>query len=381
MPFQSDKQKRWMYANEPEIAREWSDRYGAMNGGIINSRKGYAFGDERVNQNQPSTERELQAAYQQIMAKFMERFPNIDTDNMRIEDMIAMLQVEGVLDTEGGGISSMKEGMDMINPESVDRSTQRISMGDTQWGDIPEEVFTSYNEYNKGGRVGVKHGGQLVKRGPGRPGYGGPHETYDTGKSYEAATSPGGGGGDNWQRQALKDFSKISPSKPKKDITDYINPKNIQKATTAYNLFKNLKGGNLPAAALSYLGPKVLNKILNRRNPEEIDEVGGITNLNLSPHTFNPNYNFNPNEDAAYDKEQMRQDIMDSLNMDNIQDSVIDSLDLSGINSVPNNLMATGPQGILPGLEPINTMNNPTWNNATNQFEWGMGNPDNFRPT
>ena len=35
MPFQSDKQKRWMYANEPEIAREWSDRYGAMNGGIM----------------------------------------------------------------------------------------------------------------------------------------------------------------------------------------------------------------------------------------------------------------------------------------------------------------------------------------------------------
>ena len=35
MPFQSDKQKRWMYANEPEIAREWSDRYGAANGGIM----------------------------------------------------------------------------------------------------------------------------------------------------------------------------------------------------------------------------------------------------------------------------------------------------------------------------------------------------------
>jgi len=33
MPFQSDKQRRWMYANEPEIAREWSDRYGAANGG------------------------------------------------------------------------------------------------------------------------------------------------------------------------------------------------------------------------------------------------------------------------------------------------------------------------------------------------------------
>ena len=35
MPFKSDKQQRWMYANEPKIAREWSDRYGARNGGGI----------------------------------------------------------------------------------------------------------------------------------------------------------------------------------------------------------------------------------------------------------------------------------------------------------------------------------------------------------
>ena len=379
MPFQSDKQKRWMYANEPGIAKEWSDRYGAMNGGIMNSRRGYSLGSDEAGVG--SAERELQAAYQQIMAKFMERFPNIDTDNMRVEDMIAMLQAEGVMETEGGGILSMKEGMDMITPESVDRSTQRISMGDTQWGDIPEEVFTSYNEYNKGGRVGYAQGHHSA---------GMTSSSSNKGGSKRGRQDPMGGyAPDHKYSKTAAEMKNLGPQwtggggapKPKKDITDYINPKNIQKASTAYNFLKNIKGGNLPAAALSYLGPKVLNKILNRRNPEEIDEVGGITNLNLSPQTFNPNYNFNPNEDAAYDQEQMRQDIMKSLNMDNIQDSVIDSLDLSGINSVPNNLMATGPQGILPGLEPLNTMNNPTWNNETNQFEWGMGNPANFNIT
>jgi hypothetical protein len=61
-----------------------------------------------------------------------------------------------------------------------------------------------------GGIVGLKHGGQLVKHGPGRPGYGGPHETEAAGRAYEAATSPGGGGGDAWQQQALKDFAKLS---------------------------------------------------------------------------------------------------------------------------------------------------------------------------
>ena len=34
MPFQSEKQRRYLWANEPEIAREWTDRYGASRGGI-----------------------------------------------------------------------------------------------------------------------------------------------------------------------------------------------------------------------------------------------------------------------------------------------------------------------------------------------------------
>ena len=40
MPFQSEKQKRYLWANEPKIAREWTDRYGAANGGIM--RVGFA---------------------------------------------------------------------------------------------------------------------------------------------------------------------------------------------------------------------------------------------------------------------------------------------------------------------------------------------------
>ena len=35
MPFQSEKQRRYLWANEPEIAREWTDRYGANQGGIM----------------------------------------------------------------------------------------------------------------------------------------------------------------------------------------------------------------------------------------------------------------------------------------------------------------------------------------------------------
>jgi len=29
MPFKSEKQRRYLYANEPEVAQRWSDKYGS----------------------------------------------------------------------------------------------------------------------------------------------------------------------------------------------------------------------------------------------------------------------------------------------------------------------------------------------------------------
>ena len=46
MPFQSEKQRRYLWANEPEIARDWADTYGSRvenNAGGIN-RLGFANG-------------------------------------------------------------------------------------------------------------------------------------------------------------------------------------------------------------------------------------------------------------------------------------------------------------------------------------------------
>ena len=48
MPFKSEKQRRYLWANEPEIARDWTDTYGsriqAALGGIMASRVGFQFG-------------------------------------------------------------------------------------------------------------------------------------------------------------------------------------------------------------------------------------------------------------------------------------------------------------------------------------------------
>ena len=42
MPFKSEKQRKYLWANEPAIARDWTDTYGSRiqkdNGGITNPR-------------------------------------------------------------------------------------------------------------------------------------------------------------------------------------------------------------------------------------------------------------------------------------------------------------------------------------------------------
>ena len=52
MPFQSEKQRRYLWANEPEIARDWADTYGSRieknDGGIMRTgffKAGLAQGD------------------------------------------------------------------------------------------------------------------------------------------------------------------------------------------------------------------------------------------------------------------------------------------------------------------------------------------------
>ena len=57
MPFQSEKQRRYLWANEPEIARDWTDKYGGRvkraNGGIGNFFQKHAPATMNLMQNIP----------------------------------------------------------------------------------------------------------------------------------------------------------------------------------------------------------------------------------------------------------------------------------------------------------------------------------------
>ena len=43
MPFKSEKQRKYMWAKEPAIAKKWTEKYGSKprkKGGLINKKKG-----------------------------------------------------------------------------------------------------------------------------------------------------------------------------------------------------------------------------------------------------------------------------------------------------------------------------------------------------
>ena len=90
----------------------------------------------------------LDSAYQKILSKFFRRFPGAREDfnsanPPRIEDMVAMLQLEGTMNTEGAGILDLAEGAKMITPSSVDKATQSLQR---------------HHDFSQGGRTGYAYG-------------------------------------------------------------------------------------------------------------------------------------------------------------------------------------------------------------------------------
>ena len=71
-----------------------------------------------------------------IFEKFVKRFPGIDTTEMDINTMIAMLQAEGVVGTENLGIAGLDKSMGMITPESVTAAKAKIMQNMAKGGRI-----------------------------------------------------------------------------------------------------------------------------------------------------------------------------------------------------------------------------------------------------
>ena len=136
------------------------DTYGYRTGGRV----GYAEGDMVLpmpsqispeRQNQIEGSQIAEQAYNEIMEKFMNKFPGLATGEETLEEMVAMLQAEDVMEyAPEMGILGLDRSMDMITPESAGRSAQRIMRGDTRFGSP---------EFNMGGRVNFGDGGETEK--------------------------------------------------------------------------------------------------------------------------------------------------------------------------------------------------------------------------
>ena len=100
--------------------------------------------------NQIQGDKMTEDAINQIIYKFYEKFPGVDASGMSLEDMIAELQAEGVMEYDLG-ILGLDKAMDMITPQSVGASARKIMMGDTKYGDFKEEK-------RNGGRIGYAYG-------------------------------------------------------------------------------------------------------------------------------------------------------------------------------------------------------------------------------
>ena len=48
MPFKSEKQRRYLFANEPEIARDWTKTYGSKIKKAYGGRIGYYTGGQSI---------------------------------------------------------------------------------------------------------------------------------------------------------------------------------------------------------------------------------------------------------------------------------------------------------------------------------------------
>ena len=59
MPFQSEKQRRYLWANEPEIARDWTDTYGSGIAKALGGRIGFASGLSLVASLRAMSDKEL----------------------------------------------------------------------------------------------------------------------------------------------------------------------------------------------------------------------------------------------------------------------------------------------------------------------------------
>jgi hypothetical protein len=126
MPFKSEAQRRYLWANEPEIARDWADTYGskihAADGGIMR----LPFGDGEVVDDDIMVKVEL----------LREEYPNkYHPDVVSDEEMIEMVRANQDEETIGIG-ERITSGIDTMRDKL---GNVKDTIGE-QWGNVKDTI-------------------------------------------------------------------------------------------------------------------------------------------------------------------------------------------------------------------------------------------------
>ena len=157
MPFQSEKQRKYLWANEPAIAREWTDKYGSRvekdNGGIMDAWGKHATATEAMKlMNQPDY-------HQKAGYNFMQNFPN--TPQWLANTLATGYQYGSE------GFKALKGGTDLSDAMARAKEEARLNRLGIQglgfdMGEY-ENFMQNYNTANEISPVGL---GDLIQRRP-----------------------------------------------------------------------------------------------------------------------------------------------------------------------------------------------------------------------
>jgi hypothetical protein len=154
MPFKSEKQRRYLWANEPEIARDWTDTYGsrvqAALGGIMALLQGGRAGYYKGGQSIPS-DYTIEDA---LMATTQDKMGGI-TDTMKRADLFRQGDVGQMYMAQGGRIGFMGAGIagggkgdshDRGGRAHMQTAQKAVTAADTRdRGDVKEKAIEKYS--------------------------------------------------------------------------------------------------------------------------------------------------------------------------------------------------------------------------------------------
>jgi len=200
-------------------------RHGGMPNkrGLVDGPGGYA------GETAPPERDEVEDALMEAITK---KFPNLNTEEWSLEQLITALQIGGVMNTEEADILDKAAGLNMITPESIGTSAQAVSR---------------HRDYiAQGGRPGYRFGDEVIadqetilKT---------PNEEVVTDSMTEIEGQTAGGGDRGWRAQMLAE--ELAQEEYGKEFYDLSQDKQMEIYTIALDMIDS--GGMAQGGRIGY---------------------------------------------------------------------------------------------------------------------------------